>query len=239
MHQPAAEPIVILTGAGISKESGLDTFRCKGGLWDTVDLEDVATPEAFERDPETVQAFYNDRRRQLQDPEIQPNEAHRALARLEREWPAPVTLVTQNIDHLHERAGSASVIHMHGDLLKVRCEVCGGVCTWLDDVQTDSACPECGTPGHLRPNVVWFGEMPMEMGTILKALAECGTFLSIGTSGAVYPAAGFVQEARRHGARTVELNMEPSEGATLFQEHLYGPATEIVPGFVERLLQSL
>lgn len=229
--------IVILTGAGISKESGLDTFRCAGGLWSRVRLEDVATPQAFARDPDLVQDFYNARRRGLLEADVQPNAAHHALARLEREWPGRVLLVTQNIDDLHDRAGSRNLIHMHGELLKIRCTSCGDPFAWRQDLSTDHACPDCGRTGTLRPHVVWFGEMPLEMERIGAALAECALFVSIGTSGAVYPAAGFVQEVRALGrAHTLELNLEPSEGASLFAEKRYGPATRTVPAFVAELL---
>lgn len=231
--------IVILTGAGISKESGLSTFRDADGIWATVRLEDVATPEAFERDPQRVHAFYNARRRGLLAPEIQPNAAHLALARLERDWPGEVLLVTQNIDDLHERAGSHNLIHMHGELLKGRCEDCSAVTGWRDDMGADSRCPGCGAVGSVRPHVVWFGEMPLEMERIYQALDQCDLFLSVGTSGNVYPAAGFVMHVRgRRGVRTVELNLEPSEGASRFAEARYGPATELVPGFVAALLQE-
>lgn len=229
--------IVVLTGAGISKESGLDTFRCADGIWSKVNLEDVATPEGFARNPELVHDFYNARRAKLSDPAIVPNAAHRALAELEAAWPGEVFLVTQNIDDLHERAGSRNLLHMHGELNKVRCEACAGLFTWLDDLTTAHACPACGRIGRLRPHVVWFGEMPLGMERIYEALDRCALFISIGTSGNVYPAAGFVSHVRMYTrARTVELNLEPSTGATLFAEAVYGPATETVPAFVARLL---
>lgn len=229
--------IVILTGAGISKESGLDTFRDKDGLWARVRLEDVATPEGFARDPEKVQDFYNGRRRELQDAAVQPNAAHRALARLAREWPEDVLLVTQNIDDLHERAGSPSLIHMHGELLRARCQSCQAVHVWTDDLTTATSCPACGHAGAMRPHVVWFGEMPLDMVRIEDALGACALFVSIGTSGNVYPAAGFVRAAREiGGAHTVELNLEPSEGASAFAETRYGLASDIVPAFVAELL---
>jgi NAD-dependent deacetylase len=232
--------IVILTGAGISKESGLDTFRDKDGIWSKVRLEDVATPEGFRRDKAKVHAFYNERRRQLADPAIKPNAAHQALARLEAEWPGEVLLVTQNIDDLHERAGSRNLLHMHGEMRKIRCEHCREVHVWLDDLDTSIPCPACVKAGGLRPHVVWFGEMPLFMEQIQRALAECDLFMSIGTSGNVYPAANFVVDARRGGrARTVELNLEPSQGASLFDERLNGPATTIVPAFIERLFKAL
>lgn len=234
------DAIVILTGAGISKESGLDTFRDAGGIWARVRIEDVATPEAFARDPARVQEFYNTRRRGMLNPNVQPNAAHAALARLEREWPGPVLLVTQNIDDLHERAGSTALVHMHGEMLKARCRGCGVVEPWRDDIKVDSVCPSCANPGGMRPHVVWFGEMPLEMNRIMTALAGCALFVSIGTSGNVYPAAGFVQEARYvGGAYTLELNLEPSAGVTDFHEARHGPATELVPAFVEELLSRV
>ncbi len=231
--------IVVLTGAGISKESGLDTFRDAGGIWSRVSLEEVATPEGFRADPAKVQAFYNDRRRQLLQTGVEPNPAHAALGRLERAFAGDgreLLLVTQNIDDLHERGGARQVVHMHGELLRARCLHCGGDSAWTADIEPKSLCPTCGTAGRLRPHVVWFGEMPMEMERIYLTLAACDLFVSIGTSGNVYPAAGFVQEARSAGAHTLELNLEPSEGATLFAEARYGPASELVPAWVEEVL---
>jgi len=232
--------IVILTGAGISKESGLDTFRDADGIWAKVRIEDVATPEAFARDPARVHDFYNHRRRGLLDPAVEPNAAHRALATLEAYWPGETLIVTQNIDDLHERAGATRLIHMHGELLVALCGSCQATVPWHEDLSTDTACPSCGAMGGMRPSVVWFGEMPLEMARIYAALAACSLFVSIGTSGNVYPAAGFVQEARMvAGVHTVELNLEPSEGATLFHDAVYGPAGEIVPRFVDGLLSKL
>lgn len=229
--------IVVLTGAGISKESGLDTFRDADGIWNRVGIEDVATPEGFRRNPKLVQAFYNDRRRQLD--EALPNPAHLALARLEAEWKAPVTIVTQNIDDLHERAGSQRIIHMHGELLKGRCLACDGVFGWTGEMGAESICPACHRAGRLRPHIVWFGEVPLDMPQIFELLDRCALFVSIGTSGNVYPAAGFVNHLRSRGsARTVELNLEPSLGATLFHETIYGPASEVVPEFIAGLLDD-
>lgn len=230
------DSIVILTGAGISQESGLDTFRCAGGIWSKVDLEDVATPQGFARDPDLVHRFYNDRRRGLLDPAIQPNAAHAALAALERGWRGKVLLVTQNIDDLHERAGSTAPLHMHGELLKAVCLRCGTVSDCRDDLSVHDLCLSCGRKGGMRPDVVWFGEMPHHMDRIQTALEDCDLFLSIGTSGHVYPAAGFVAEARAGGAHTVELNLEPSEGVSLFDVAIHGPATALVPAFVAELL---
>ena len=230
--------IVILTGAGISKESGLDTFRDADGIWAKVRLEDVATPEAYARDPALVQAFYNERRRGLCSGNVRPNAAHHALAALEQTFPGDVLLVTQNIDDLHDRAGSRNLIHMHGELLKARCSACDEVQEWRADIDVATRSPCCGATGRLRPHVVWFGEMPLQMERIAAMLSICDLFVSIGTSGTVYPAAGFVQEARLAGAHTVELNLEPSDGRSLFAERQYGLATEIVPAFVERLLAN-
>jgi NAD-dependent deacetylase len=237
MSEPRPQNIVVLTGAGISRESGLATFRDPDGIWASVRMEDVATPEAFRANPARVHAFYNARRAALLDGSVQPNPAHRALARLEREWAGELLLVTQNIDDLHERAGSGKLVHMHGELLKTRCLPCGAVIEWRNDLDLDSLCPSCGRRGGLRVDVVWFGEMPYQMERIYEALARCDLFASIGTSGSVYPAAGFVAEARAGGrAHTVELNLEPSEGRSLFHEHRYGPASELVPTWVEELL---
>ena len=227
------ENIVILTGAGLSAESGLGTFRGKDGLWTRFDLDEVATPEGFARNPVKVHEFYNLRRGWLR--EARPNAAHCALAKLEREFRGNVLTVTQNIDALHEAAGTKNLIHMHGELGKALCAECGLSLPWQEDLSVTTPCPSCGEAA-MRPDVVWFGETPREMERIDAALAACDLFVSIGTSGAVYPAAGFVAEARRAGAHTVELNLEPSEGASLFAEALYGPATEVVPAYVERLL---
>jgi NAD-dependent deacetylase len=230
------DPIVILTGAGISKESGLDTFRDAGGTWTRVRLEDVATPEAFTRDPDLVHEFYNARRRTLANPAVQPNAAHAALVRLEQDWPGPVLLVTQNVDDLHDRAGSRRLIHMHGQLARARCQSCGGGCAWAGDLSVDTPCPACGAGGGMRPDVVWFGEMPLAMAEIEAALAACRLFVSIGTSGTVYPAAAFVHQALDARALTVELNLEPGEGSGLFAIRRHGPATRLVPEFVKALL---
>ena len=233
------QSIVILTGAGISKESGLETFRDEDGIWAQVRIEDVATPDAFARNPERVQGFYNARRAQLVNSKVIPNAAHAALARLEAEWGGEVTIVTQNIDNLHEDAGSKNLIHMHGELLKARCLACGDTNPWATDMGDREACPSCSATATLRPHVVWFGEMPLFMDEISALLGRCGLFISIGTSGNVYPAAGFVQEARGNGrAHTVELNLEPSEGASFFHQARYGPATELVPAFVDEVLSQ-
>lgn len=229
----AFERTVILTGAGLSAESGLGTFRDRDGLWSKYDLADVATPEGFARDPGLVLDFYNMRRRNARA--AAPNAAHVALARLERDYPGEVLTVTQNIDGLHEAAGTANLIHMHGEIAKARCQACEASHPWIDDIALISSCPGCGA-NSLRPDVVWFGEMPYHMERILAELADCDLFLAIGTSGTVYPAAGFVAEARRAGAHTVELNLEPSDGASLFADKRHGPATAVVPAYVDALL---
>ena len=230
--------IVILTGAGISRESGIATFRDKGGVWENVRIEDVATPGAFTRDPDRVYAFYNTRRRELTSGSIHPNAAHFALARLEKELGRPVFIVTQNVDDLHERAGSRALLHMHGELLKARCTACDTVLPWKEDFDASSACSGCGRAGALRPHVVWFEEMPLHMEEIEDALRQCHTFVSIGTSGNVYPAAGFARAARAKGAHVLELNLEPSMGAQIFHTGYYGPATQIVPAWVESTLRD-
>jgi NAD-dependent deacetylase len=228
--------IVVLTGAGLSAESGLGTFRGKDGLWTRFNLEEVATPQGFARDPAKVHEFYNLRRGWLK--EARPNAAHAALAWLEREYQDSVLTVTQNIDALHEAAGTKALIHMHGELGKALCNRCEESLFWTEDLSLATACPACGEAGFMRPDVVWFGEMPREMDRIYEVLAACDLFVSIGTSGNVYPAAGFVAHARKAGAHTIELNLEPSEGASLFAEAKYGPATDVVPAFVERLLRT-
>ncbi|SPH18622.1 NAD-dependent protein deacylase [Defluviimonas aquaemixtae] len=227
--------IVILTGAGISAESGLGTFRDVGGLWSRYDWRDLATPEGFERDPGFVLEFYNWRRERVRG--ARPNAAHIALARLERDWAGLVTLVTQNVDDLHEQAGSRDVIHMHGTHLTALCAACGHRWRAPDVMAPADPCPACAKP-TTRPDVVWFGEAPYHMDRIESALTSAGLFVSIGTSGTVYPAAGFAAAARRSGARTLELNLEPSENAALFDEARHGPAGTIVPGWVDTLLND-
>ena len=227
------ERIVILTGAGISAESGIDTFRAAGGLWEQHRVEDVATPEGFARNPDLVLGFYDMRREALSN--VVPNPAHMALARLEREFRGELLLVTQNVDDLHERGGSARVLHMHGELKSALCTSCETRSPWFATMIDRPPCPVCRAP-TLRPDVVWFGEMPYQMGRIYQTLETCDLFVSIGTSGAVYPAAGFVQEARSAGAHCLELNLEPSEGSRFFHESRHGPASAVVPDWVEELL---
>jgi NAD-dependent deacetylase len=225
--------IVILTGAGISAESGVATFRGPGGLWEGHRVEDVCTPQALARDPELVHCFYDERRAKLAS--VEPNAAHRALAALDAQWPGELLLVTQNVDDLHERAGSARLLHMHGELKSALCAACGIRIGWEGALPPETECTNCGTPA-LRPDIVFFGEMPYQMERIEHALAQADLFVSIGTSGAVYPAAGFVQTARYHGAATLELNLDPSEGSLWFGESRMGPAGALVPAWVKEVL---
>ncbi len=229
--------VVVLTGAGISADSGLKTFRDNDGLWENHRVEDVATPEAFERNPELVYRFYNERRRQLLSG-VEPNSAHHALAKLESHLGDKFLLVTQNVDDLHERAGSERVLHMHGELLSGFCCHSKKRFELKTDIDMTSRCDCCQPSQRVRPDIVWFGEMPYYMDEIGNALRNSDIFISIGTSGNVYPAAGFVQEANIHGAQTIELNLEPSENDNLFQEAYYGRAGEVVPKFVEKLLSE-
>jgi NAD-dependent deacetylase len=231
--------IFVLTGAGISSESGLGTFRDASGIWTRYDLSEVATPEGFARDPAKVRAFYNARRANLA--KAASNAAHRALARLETELAARggrLFLCTQNVDDLHEQGGSVDVVHMHGELTVTRCHGCGA--TWPDreGLSAETACTACGIVGTARPHVVWFGETPLRMDEIEDALEASDLFVAIGTSGSVYPAAGFVSQARRLGIRTCEINLEPSDNARAFDERRYGPATEVAPAWVEEVLRG-
>ncbi len=233
----ASTSIVVLTGAGISQESGLDTFRDAGGIWARYDIDDVATPEGFRRNPPLVHEFYNTQRREAATALANP--AHQALAELEKAWPGRFLLVTQNIDGLHEKAGSKALFHMHGTLDGFLCEACGRRGPWVGDMVTSSTCPLCTRSGGLRPDIVWFGEMPYHMPEIYRALGEADLFISIGTSGTVYPAADFVREARLAGAATVELNLEASrKGHGLFDLEIEGKAGESVPTFVDDLLSG-
>ncbi|MGH6615762.1 NAD-dependent deacylase [Sphingomonas sp.] len=227
--------IVILTGAGISAESGIATFRGPGGLWEGHRVEDVCTPEALAHDPELVHRFYDLRRAALDD--VVPNAAHDALARLDREWPGELLIVTQNVDDLHERAGATRMLHMHGELNSALCAACDARAEWRESLPPGSVCTACGTAA-LRPDIVFFGEMPYRMEVIERALSRADLFVSIGTSGAVYPAAGFVQTARYHGAKTLELNLEPSAGSVYFNEVRMGAAGVLVPEWVGEMLGS-
>ncbi|MBN2970695.1 NAD-dependent deacylase [Roseomonas aeriglobus] len=228
--------IVVLTGAGISAESGIATFRGPVGLWEGHRVEDVCTPQALARDPALVHRFYDLRRAALHT--VQPNAAHHALARLDAAWTGELLIVTQNVDDLHERAGATRLVHMHGELRSALCAQCGARAPWHDDLPPGTACPACAAPA-LRPDIVFFGEMPYHMDRIEAALATCDLFVSIGTSGAVYPAAGFVRTARWHGARTIELNLDPSDGSIHFHESRMGPASARVPEWVDSLLADL
>ena len=213
-----ARSIVVLTGAGISAESGIETFRAAEGLWANHRVDDVATPEGFARNPQLVYEFYNQRRRQLLTPEISPNAAHSALAKFEHEFDGEFLLVTQNVDNLHERAGSQNLIHMHGELLKMRCLNSKLVFDVSEDFDYDTHCRCCRSAGNLRPHVVWFGEMPLQMNRINSALENCDMFVAIGTSGNVYPASGFYQTAKIRKASTVELNLERT-GSSFDRQH--------------------
>jgi NAD-dependent deacetylase len=227
--------IVVLTGAGISAESGVATFRGPGGLWEGHRVEDVCTPEALARDPELVHRFYDLRRAALAT--VEPNAAHLALARLDAAWAGKLLIVTQNVDNLHERAGAQRLLHMHGALNSGLCAACGVRQPWAGDMLPGTECAACGAPA-MRPDIVFFGEIPYRMERIQAALAECDLFVSIGTSGAVYPAAGFVQLANAVGARTLELNLDPSEGSDWFDESRLGSAGVLVPQWVDAVLRD-
>ena len=226
--------LVILTGAGISAESGLQTFRAADGLWEGHRVEDVATPQAFRSDPALVHEFYDARRARLS--EVEPNAAHVALARLDAEWAGDLLVVTQNVDDLHERAGAKRLLHMHGDLNRGWCLSCDERFGWEGPMSSANLCPACAISGQVRPDIVWFGEMPYQMERIEAALMDADLFVSVGTSGAVYPAAGFVQTAKYRGARTLEINLEPSQGSLFFDERRYGAAGAEVPAWVEEML---
>ena len=230
--------IVILTGAGISAESGIKTFRDSDGLWENHRIEDVASPEGFQRDPDLVYRFYNARRQQLLSDQVVPNPAHFALAQLSKEYKGRVTIITQNIDDLHERAGSKDVFHMHGELLKARCNLCGDVFETKANFDSATACVACDASGGLRPHIVWFGEVPFYMDEISAAMDTCAIFAAIGTSGLVYPAAGFVEFARTVGAKTVELNLAESAASFQFHETRRGTAGETVPLWVTKILNG-
>jgi len=230
--------IVVLTGAGISAESGIKTFRGADGLWENHRIEDVASIEGYVKNPTLVQEFYNQRRRQLQQQEVQPNKAHLALAELEKEWQGSFLIVTQNVDNLHERGGSQKVLHMHGELLKARCTATSQVYPWLDDIAEGSVCACCSKVGTLRPHIVWFGETPLETPRIFGVLRNCDLFLSVGTSGQVYPAAGFVKQVQPN-ARRVEINVEETALTKAFGEHRVGNASEEVPKFVREILEGI
>jgi len=226
--------ITVLTGAGISAESGIATFRGDGGLWDKYKIEDVATPEAFKRNPELVLEFYNMRRRQLLN--VKPNPAHFALARLEEAVRDRLTLITQNVDDLHERAGSNRVLHMHGELTQARCTSCSQVVPWTGDISVTDRCESCGEA--LRPHIVWFGEVPFHLETEIPQALEAEIFMAVGTSGSVYPAAGMVLEAKLRQKLTIEVNLEASENTPFFDHHLRGPAGVVLPEFIDACLAT-
>jgi NAD-dependent deacetylase len=230
---PDSRGLVILTGAGISAESGLATFRGPDGLWEGHRVEDVCTPQALAQNPKLVHDFYDARRAALAT--VEPNPAHHALARLDAAWLGELLIVTQNVDDLHERAGARRMLHMHGQLNSALCAHCGEQAPWQGDMPSGSVCSTCGVPA-LRPDIVFFGEIPYDMDRIEAALSQADLFVSIGTSGAVYPAAGFVRMARAFGAQTLELNLEPSEGSRWFDECRHGPASTLVPAWVDELL---
>jgi NAD-dependent deacetylase len=235
-HRPAFR-VVVLTGAGISAESGIKTFRDNNGLWENHPVETVATPEGFALNPTLVHRFYNQRRQQLLSAEVLPNNAHMALAKLEKALGERFTLITQNVDNLHERAGNQNVIHMHGELLKAKCSISNQRFIVHDDLTSQQTCSCCKKTGTLRPDIVWFGEVPYHMAKIENMLMQCDLFISIGTSGNVYPAAGFVQAAKAVGAYSIEINLAPSQTQTAFDEHHYGPATQVLDDFVNKLLE--
>ena len=238
MSSQTLSRIVVLTGAGISAESGIQTFRAADGLWEEHRIEEVATPEGFARNPERVHDFYNRRRQQLLSADIAPNPAHIALAELEKHFDGDLLLVTQNIDNLHERAGSNKLLHMHGELLKMRCANSGQCFEIQQDLLPSQHCECCNLPQTLRPHVVWFGEMPLYMDDIQQALSQCQLFIAIGTSGQVYPAAGFVHEARRAGAHSIEVNIELASPASEFAEHRQGLASVVLPQLCEDILKG-
>lgn len=229
--------IVVLTGAGISAESGLGTFRDKDGLWSQYDLAEVATPEGYARNPALVLDFYNMRRRNAA--EAQPNAAHHALAALARHDGIRLDIITQNIDDLHEQGGSRDVLHIHGSIFEALCAKCGAVWDRRDDLSPTEICPSCASPGTVRPNIVWFGEIPYRMEDAIGWLEECDLFVSIGTSGTVYPAAGFVSIARAAGAQTLELNLEESDADSPFDQIITGPATKIVPDWAASIRKAV
>ena len=226
--------IVILTGAGISAESGLATFRSSDGLWNNHRVEDVATIEAFYRNPNVVHDFYNSMRPEMQ--QVKPNDAHTAITKLQQFYPADISVVTQNVDILHEKAGNKNVFHIHGQINQIVCLNCGNVFETWNDVSAQDVCPQCHKKGYLKPNIVFFGENLLYMNHVDSLLQSCDLFISIGTSGVVYPAAGFVQTAKFFGAESYEFNMEKTSNNILFDHHIYGPAGTTFPKFVENLL---
>jgi NAD-dependent deacetylase len=236
MNDVLFKPLVILTGAGISAESGIKTFRDSNGLWENHRIEDVATPEAFARNPKLVHEFYNLRRKQLLDQNLKPNAAHMALAKLEEAWEGDFLLVTQNVDNLHERAGSKKLLHMHGELQKIFCLHCDEKFPWTEDLSLEHTCQKCQIKGGLRPDIVWFGEIPYHMEEISEALSQCALFMAIGTSGKVYPAAGFVRQAWK--AHKIEVNLQSSDVSADFDDHRVGAASTEVTMLVDQILSG-
>lgn len=228
--------IVILTGAGISAESGLATFRASNGLWNNHRVEDVATVEAFERNPAYVHEFYNELKKELV--KAQPNPAHFAITKLQREYDAEISIVTQNVDTLHEKAGSKNICHIHGQINQALCLNCGHILETFGDVDTETVCPHCKIVGMMKPNIVFFGENLLCMNKVDRLLSGCDLFLSVGTSGVVFPAASFVQIAKYNGAQTYEFNLEPTSNNFYFDRHIFGPAGTTLPAFVDELLQK-
>ena len=226
--------IVVLTGAGISAESGLATFRSSNGLWNNHRVEDVATIEAFQRNPEFVHDFYNQMKPELLA--AKPNPAHLALTKLQNNYPAPVSIITQNVDTLHEKAQSRNIYHIHGQINQAVCLNCGHVLETWNDVTTETVCPQCSVAGMMKPNIVFFGENLLYMDKVERLLASCDLFLSIGTSGVVFPAAAFVQTAKLYGAETYEFNLEKTSNNFYFDHHIFGKAGDILPPFVDELL---
>jgi NAD-dependent deacetylase len=231
-------PIMVITGAGISAESGIPTFRDADGLWENHNVDDVATPEGFKKNPELVHRFYNQRRANLQNPAIQPNDAHRAVARLQQEWKGKVHLVTQNVDNLHERGGSKALIHVHGELLKARCQLCDWNDVWTADLGTEVPCPDCGMTGAMRPDVVWFGEMAPRYEDLYDVFAASAIMICIGTSGQVLPTGRFAQTFRKNGGATIQSNLNETFDSDEFDVLVEGPATKAVPHLVDRLLSG-
>lgn len=236
MPSKPIKKIVILTGAGISAESGIRTFRGNSGLWEEEKVEEVATPEGFRKNPKKVLDFYNQRKKILGT--VSPNPAHLALARLEKNFPGEVNLITQNVDNLHERAGSLNIIHMHGELLKIRCQKSEKIFESPTPLDENVSCPCCGKKGMLRPHIVWFGEIPLDLPKIFDLLKKCQLFIAIGTSGTVYPASSFVQEVRRYGAYAININLEASENEIYFHRTIKGSASLETERLVEEILSQ-
>lgn len=229
--------IVFLTGAGISAESGLSTFRSENGLWNNHRVEDVATIEAYLRNPDYVHQFYNDMRPELF--KAQPNMAHLAITTLQQQYTGEINIITQNVDTLHEKAGNRNIYHIHGQINQIVCMNCGHISETWSDISSEDVCERCGISGMLKPNIVFFGENLLYMDKVYNLLHKCDLFISVGTSGVVYPAAGFVQTAKIFGADTIELNMEQTSNNHLFDRHIYGPAGTTLPQFVDELLANM